>query len=140
MVVKYLRHVIIACCVGPVASLLVTACGDDNEAEVRNGLDGGGGGTAGTAGTAGTGGSPSDGGLDAQDTGANDAAGCPAGQVLRYEAAGCNATPECGPPGQDACLTPACSCDGETIGGCDYYSKPYQHLGACADAADASPD
>jgi hypothetical protein len=99
------------------------------------------GGTGATGGSTGTSGGPNDGGPDA-DTGPNDAepdgsdGGCPTGQVLRYETAGCNAQPRCGSPAQDACLGYACSCQGTLLTGCDYFTEPYVARGTmCNDGS-----
>ena len=58
---------------------------------------------------------------------------CPAGQVLRYESAGCGtaAKPVCGSPNQDACFRAVCSCQGVTISRCDYAKEPFASFGAC---------
>jgi hypothetical protein len=111
------------------------------------------GGTGATTGTGGTTGGPGDSGPDTPDStpDAPDSApdsdaepndsgpdgsdgGCPTGQVLRYEAPGCNATPRCGLPIQDACLGYACSCRGTLLTGCDYFTEPYSARGTCAEA------
>ena len=62
-----------------------------------------------------------------------DGGACPAGQVLRYETAGCGAAakPVCGSPQQDACVRAVCSCKGETISRCDYAPEPFGAFGAC---------
>lgn len=70
-----------------------------------------------------------------------DAGACPAGQVLRYESAGCGAAakPVCGSPQQDACFRAVCSCNGVTISRCDYANEPFASFGACADSAADGP-
>jgi hypothetical protein len=62
-----------------------------------------------------------------------DGGACPAGQVLRYETAGCGAAanPACGWPQQDACVRAVCSCQGKTISRCDYAPEPFAAFGAC---------
>jgi hypothetical protein len=145
---------------GLLATLLSTACSDDEEtgsgpegggakggsagtAGTGGGGTGGRGGTSGTGGTGGRGGTagsggtaggPTDGGPD------GDGGGCPPGEVLLYETLGCEAKPRCGRPEGDACVAYACSCRGTTIGGCGYYVEPYRHLGPCSDGGDSGPD
>lgn len=65
-----------------------------------------------------------------------DGGGCPAPNVWRYEQSGCDGQvqPICGQAGGDACLAHACACDGESLSGCDYFSKPYQGPGLCPGA------
>jgi hypothetical protein len=59
--------------------------------------------------------------------------GCPAPNIWRYEAAGCGAEAHavCGPAFGDACAAQACACDGETLIGCDFYTKPWRQRGMC---------
>jgi len=157
------------------ATLLSTACSDDEDAGSGPqgvGADAGRGGTAGTAGTGGGGtggrggttgtggtngrggtagsggttGGPTDGGPDG-DGGPKDGGpdgndgGCPPGEVLRYDTAGCDARPRCVSPFGDACISYACSCTGTTISGaCGYYNEPFRHAGPCSDGSDGGPD
>jgi hypothetical protein len=91
--------------------------------------------TGGNGGTAGKG-PGGTGGKQHLDGGPDGDAGCVSPQGLFYTKAGCNGTvaPVCAGPTFDACSIEACSCDGETIGGCGFYEKPFAHLGACADS------
>jgi hypothetical protein len=150
---------------GMLATLLSTACSDDDDPNPSNpggssgkGGSSGTGATGGTAGrggtggigasggTTGTGGTGATGGTAGKDGGPTDGgpeagdAGCPQGEVLRYEAVGCDVRPRCGPPSGDACVAYACSCAGTTIGGCDYYTQPIRHYGPCPDASDGGPN
>jgi hypothetical protein len=62
---------------------------------------------------------------------------CTTPKVWRYEQPGCGAdapAPICGNSGGDACLAYVCGCDGETLTGCDYFSKPWQSRGICPGA------
>jgi hypothetical protein len=76
---------------------------------------------------------PADNGPDGEPV---DSDGCPAPKVWRYEQVGCDGTvqPICGQAGGDGCLAFACACDGESLGGCDYFSKPYRSTGLCPGA------
>src|SRR5688572_9514799 len=61
---------------------------------------------------------------------------CTGGQVLVYSSPGCGTsapTPVCAGPAFDACFNAACGCDGEALGGCGQYTKPFAHLGSCED-------
>lgn len=62
--------------------------------------------------------------------------GCPAPKVWQYEQPGCDGQvqPICGSGQEDACAAVACGCDGESLIGCDYYTKPYQSRGLCPGA------
>jgi hypothetical protein len=61
---------------------------------------------------------------------------CADPKVWRYEEPGCGAEahPICSFGGGDACLAFACGCDGETLTGCDYFTKPWRARGLCPDA------
>jgi hypothetical protein len=80
---------------------------------------------------------PIDSNLDAPviDSGpTSDGNACLAPNVWRYEQPGCGADappPVCGNGIQDACGGWACGCDGDTIGGCDYFRKPWKARGIC---------
>jgi hypothetical protein len=65
-----------------------------------------------------------------------DSDGCPAPKVWYYEEPGCDGQvqPICGSTLDDACAAVACGCDGESLIGCDHYSKPYQSKGLCPGA------
>ena len=65
-----------------------------------------------------------------------DGGNCPAPKVWRYEQPGCDGQvqPICGQAGGDACLAVVCGCDGESLAGCDYFSKPYRTQGLCPGA------
>jgi hypothetical protein len=67
----------------------------------------------------------------------SDGNACLAPNVWRYEQPGCGPDappPICGNGMQDACPGWACGCDGEVIGGCDYFSKPWSARGFCPGA------
>ena len=85
----------------------------------------------------------SDGGqtADVADAATVDSDGCPAPKVWRYEQPGCDGQvqPICGSATQDTCASVACGCDGESLSGCDYYSKPYRSKGGLCPGACLSP-
>jgi len=75
-----------------------------------------------------------------------DATGsCAPPDYLAYRAPGCDGAvgPVCvsGPgPAEDAGLTEACSCDGESVFGGRGFMRPYRHLGECKGAVDSGTD
>lgn len=69
-----------------------------------------------------------------------EAGACEPPQGWYYDTAGCDELPKCRGPEFDACASEACSCDGETMGGCGFFYKPIAHFGPCTDAADSGPD
>jgi hypothetical protein len=58
---------------------------------------------------------------------------CKSPNVLRYEKPGCGdqAVAVCGPSFGDGCAALACGCDGETLVGCDFYTKPWRDRARC---------
>ncbi len=66
----------------------------------------------------------------------SDGAACSSPKVWRYEEPGCGAEahPICGTAQSDGCLALVCGCDGETLSGCDYFTKPWQSRGLCPGA------
>jgi hypothetical protein len=75
-----------------------------------------------------------------------EAGACEFPQGWYYNQVGCERLPKCTGPEFDACAEAACSCDGETMGGCGWFPKPIAHMGPCTDSgnnlpvADASSD
>jgi hypothetical protein len=67
------------------------------------------------------------------DTTLPEAGACAPPQGWYYDTAGCDELPKCRGPEFDACYSEACSCDGETMGGCGFYDKPIAYFGPCTD-------
>jgi hypothetical protein len=87
-----------------------------------------------------------DGGTDSGvDATPDDGGECLPPNVWRYQTAGCGADahPVCGSASGDACFIARCGCDGQTIDGCDFTTKPFSFTGACdggSDGGDAASD